>query len=98
MSEILNIFEELLLEQDAKLLLLRNAISERTPITIDYRSEDDEVLNGLIEYHKNNEEYKFKSDDAGWNLKDKWSLDVHINFNSQNNLNILTSTRPFNGG
>jgi predicted DNA-binding transcriptional regulator YafY len=47
MSEILNIFEELLLEQDAKLLLLRNAISERTPITIDYRSEDDEVLNGV---------------------------------------------------
>lgn len=47
MSNILNIFEELLLEQDAKLLLLRNAISERTPITIDYRSEDDEVLNGV---------------------------------------------------
>ncbi len=47
MSEILNIFEELLLEQDAKLLLLRNAISERTPINIDYRSEDDEVLNGV---------------------------------------------------
>ena len=47
MSKILNIFEELLLEQDAKLLLLRNAISERTPITIDYRSEDDEVLNGV---------------------------------------------------
>lgn len=47
MSNILNIFKGLLLEQDAKLLLLRNAISERKPITIDYRSEDDEVLNGV---------------------------------------------------
>ncbi len=47
MSKISNIFEELLLEQDSKLLLLRNAISERKPITIDYRSEDDEVLNGV---------------------------------------------------
>lgn len=47
MSKISKIFEELLLEQDSKLLLLRNAISERKPITIDYRSEDDEVLNGV---------------------------------------------------
>ncbi len=47
MSNILNIFEELLLEQDAKLLLLRNAISERTPITIDYRGPSDEVASGV---------------------------------------------------
>ncbi len=47
MSNILNIFEELLLEQDAKLLLLRNAISERKPITIDYRGPADEVASGV---------------------------------------------------
>lgn len=47
MSNISNIFEELLLEQDAKLLLLRNAISERKPITIDYRGPSDEVASGV---------------------------------------------------
>jgi hypothetical protein len=48
MGIISNIFKLLLNEQDdTKTLLIRNAISERKPITIDYRSEDDEVLNGL---------------------------------------------------
>ena len=57
---------------------------EQENFILGFQIDDDEVLNGLIEYHKNNEEYKFKSDDAGWNLKDKWSLDVHILSNSQN--------------
>jgi len=48
MGIISNIFKLLLNEQDdTKTLLIRNAISERKPITIDYRSDDDEVLNGL---------------------------------------------------
>lgn len=48
MGIISNIFKLLLNEQnDTKTLLIRNAISERKPITIDYRSEDDEVLNGV---------------------------------------------------
>ena len=59
-------------------------MSEQENFILGFQIDDNKLLDGLIEYHKNNKEYKFKSDDAGWNLKDKWSLDVHINFNSQN--------------
>ena len=59
-------------------------MSEQENFILGFQIDDNKLLDGLIEYHKNNKEYKFKSDDAGWNLKDKWSLDVHILSNSQN--------------
>ena len=48
MGIISNIFKLLLNEQsDTKTLLIRNAISERKPITIDYRGPSDEVVSGV---------------------------------------------------
>lgn len=48
MDFISNIYKLILSEQeDTKLLLIRNAISERKPITIDYRGPSDEVMSGL---------------------------------------------------
>ena len=57
---------------------------KRENFILGFQIDDDEVLNGLIEYHKNNEEYKFRSDVGGWDKKTKWSVDVGILANSQN--------------
>ena len=35
---------------------------KRENFILGFQIDDDEVLNGLIEYHKNNEEYKFRSE------------------------------------
>tara|TARA_B100000780_G_scaffold99902_1_gene69756 strand:- start:53 stop:685 length:633 start_codon:yes stop_codon:yes gene_type:complete len=57
---------------------------EQENFILGFQIDDDELLNGLIEYHKNNEEYKFRSDAGGWDKETKWSVDVGILSNSQN--------------
>jgi hypothetical protein len=49
-----------------------------------FQIDDDELLDGLFEYYKNNEEYKYRSDDGGWDKETKWSTDVGILSGSNN--------------
>jgi prolyl 4-hydroxylase len=57
---------------------------EKENFILGFQINDDELLDGLIEYHKNNKEYKRRSDVAGWNKETKWSTDVNI-YPSSNN-------------
>tara|TARA_B100001146_G_scaffold134148_1_gene117719 strand:+ start:189 stop:824 length:636 start_codon:yes stop_codon:yes gene_type:complete len=49
-----------------------------------FQIDNDELLDGLIEYHKNNEEYKYGSDEEGWDKESKDSTDVNIQAGSNN--------------
>ena len=50
----------------------------------EYFSDNDELLDGLIDYHKNNHEYKYKSEQTTHDIETKASTDVNIQFVSNN--------------
>ena len=49
-----------------------------------FQIDDDNLLDGLIDYHKNNHEYKYKSEQTTHDIETKASTDVNIQFVSNN--------------
>jgi len=49
-----------------------------------FQIDNDELLDGLIDYHKNNHEYKYKSEQTTHDIETKASTDVNIQFVSNN--------------
>ena len=49
-----------------------------------FQIDNDELLDGLIDYHKNNHEYKYKSEQTTHDVETKASTDVNIQFVSNN--------------
>ena len=61
-----------------------------------FQIDNDKLLDGLIDYHKNNNEYKYKSEEVTHSAESKSSTDVTIHNSSTNELvktyiNYLTS-------
>ena len=49
-----------------------------------FQIDNDKLLDGLIDYHKNNHEYKYKSEQTTHDIETKASTDVNIQFVSNN--------------
>jgi len=49
-----------------------------------FQIDNDELLDGLVDYHKNNHEYKYKSEQTTHDIETKASTDVNIQFVSNN--------------
>ena len=49
-----------------------------------FQIDNNELLDGLIDYHKNNHEYKYKSEQTTHDIETKASTDVNIQFVSNN--------------
>ena len=49
-----------------------------------FEIKNEELLDGLIDYHKNNHEYKYKSEQTTHDVETKASTDVNIQFVSNN--------------
>ena len=51
-----------------------------------FQIDNDKLFNGLIDYHKNNHEYKYKSEHTTHDVETKASTDVNIHMSSNNEL------------
>jgi len=49
-----------------------------------FQIDNDKLLDGLIDYHKNNHEYKYESEQTTHDIETKASTDVNIQFVSNN--------------
>ena len=49
-----------------------------------FEIKNEELLDGLIDYHKNNSEYKYKSEQTTHDIQTKTSTDVNVQFVSNN--------------
>ena len=49
-----------------------------------FEIKNEELLDGLIDYHKNNSEYKYKSEQTTHDIQTKMSTDVNVQFVSNN--------------
>ena len=47
-----------------------------------FQIDNDKLFNGLIDYHKNNHEYKYKSEHTTHDVETKASTDVNIHMSS----------------
>ena len=54
-----------------------------------FQIDNDKLLDGLIDYHKNNNEYKYKSEETTHSEESKSSTDVTI-YNSSSYITIKT--------